>query len=66
MHDYEENFELDLDKTSTQFHVAATDAGLCQVLNGNTMKSTYASTIRMEELWKALDQRDETVPKTIG
>ena len=31
---------------------------MCQVYNGNSMKSTFASTKRTEALWTSLDPRD--------
>ena len=50
----------------TNFHIAVTDSGLCQVMNGNTMTSTYKPTIRMEELGAALDSRDNVKPRPIS
>ena len=43
----------------SEFNMATTDSGLCQVLNGDTMKATFAATSRMRELWSALEK-----PKT--
>ena len=40
---------------NTDFNLVTTDSGLCQVLNGNTMRETYMGTSRMRELWSALE-----------
>ena len=61
---YLRSFEIETD--SPKFHLAVTDAGLCQVYNGNTMKSTFAATERTEALWAPLDARDEMAPKSIN
>ena len=46
--------------------MAPTDKGLCQVYNGGTMKSTFSSTKRIEELSSALDKRESYDPKYIN
>ena len=61
---YPRSFDLEAD--STEFKLAPTDVGLCQVYNGNTMKSTFSETVRIQELLSALDQRDSYVPKVIN
>ena len=58
-----EKFELG--KYPSKFHIAVTDAGLCQVLNGDTMRSTFKPTNRMKELWAALDSRSAIKPNAI-
>ena len=39
---------------------------MCQVYNGNTMKSTFTATKRTEALQTPLDPRDEMAPKFIN
>lgn len=58
--------QFELGDKSTNFHIAVTDNGLCQVMNGNSMTSTFKPTIRMEELWTALDNRDDIQPRSIS
>ena len=60
---YLRNFQIDTD--NPEFHISLTDSGMCQVYNGNSMKSTFASTKRTEALWTSLDPRDIITPKTI-
>ena len=57
---------FDLTGNDTKFNLATTDSGLCQVLNGNTMRKTFAATSRMSELWSALEQKNtESKPEMI-
>lgn len=42
-----------------------TDAGLCYILNGEDMRSTFTGTDRMKELWESLDKRKLVSPKFI-
>ena len=57
--------DFEIGKQSSEFQVALTDAGLCQVLNGDAMRSSFTSTQRIEELSKALDIRDTFKPEKI-
>ena len=57
---------MEADFKDTEFVMAPTDVGLCQVYNGGTMKSTFSSTNRIEELSSALDQRESYEPKYIN
>ena len=57
---------LDLETDNSEFYLAPTDVGLCQVYNGNSMMSTFAKTDRIEELSSALDQRESYDPKFIN
>ena len=57
--------KFEMDSSDSPFHIALTDAGLCQVLNGNTMMSTFKHTIRIEELWTAFDKRNAVEPMNI-
>ena len=45
--------------------MAPTDVGLCNVYNGNSMKSTFVNTNRMEDLWSTFDQRDTFTPREV-
>ena len=60
---YARSFELDTD--DPQFQIGATDSGLCYVLNGDNIRSTYAKTQRVDEISQALDQRYSTEPAMI-
>ena len=61
---YLRSFEIDTNYP--EFHISLTDTGMCQVYNGNSMKSTFAPTKRTEMLWTSLDQRYLITPKTIN
>ena len=56
---------FDLNEDATQFKIATTDSGLCQVLNGNTMRNTYMATSRISELWSNLEIQTESKPEMI-
>ena len=64
----QESFQrrFDLGGHSSDFHIAVTDAGLCQVINGNSISSTFKPTTRMRELSTALDNRDVVNPLNIS
>ena len=59
------NVSFEIGKKYSEFNIGATDAGLCQILNGENMRSTYESTSRMEELWGSLDERQNMNPEMI-
>ena len=59
-----QNFEIG--KPTNEFHIAVTDVGLCQVYNGEAMRSTFTTTSRIEELAAALDKRDHVMPRRIN
>ena len=61
---YLRSFEVETD--SPEFHLALTDSGMCQVYNGNSLKSTYNATERTEALWESVDTRGEIAPKWIN
>ena len=44
-------------KSHSEFNIGATDSGLCHILNGEDMRSTFAGTDRMKDLWESLDKR---------
>ena len=44
-----------------KFRAALTDAGICHVLNGNSMDATYSSSPRADVLKRSLDERTEDV-----
>ena len=46
--------------------MAPTDVGLCKVYNGNSMKSTFADTKRMEDLRSSFDQRETFTPREVN
>ena len=46
-------------------HAAITDSGLCDVLNGNTLKSTYRRGYRADTLADAFDHRRDMRPEKI-
>ena len=60
------NVSFEIGKKYSEFNIGATDAGLCHVLNGEVMRSTYESTSRMEELWGSLDERQKMNPEKIS
>ena len=51
---------------SDDFHIAITDSGLCQVLNGNTMRSTFTPTYRIKEMSGSFDTRNVVNPLNIS
>ena len=57
--------DFEIGKQSSEFRIALTDSGLCQVLNGDAMRSSFTSTQRIEELSMALDSRDIFRPDKI-
>ena len=46
---------------STNFKAALTDAGICQVYNGDSLHSSYAASARTQELQNSLDPRLESI-----
>ena len=49
-----------------EFRASLTDAGICQVLNGNSMDATFSSSPRVDVLKSSLDARTKDVePKKI-
>ena len=49
------SFELN---STSDFQVGVTDVGLCQILNGEDMRSTFIGTENMRQLWTSLDKRE--------
>ena len=49
------SFELN---STSDFQVGVTDVGLCHVLNGEDMRSTFIGTDNMRQLWTSLDKRE--------
>ena len=41
---------MELENPDSEFNIGVTDAGLCHILNGEAMRSTFAGTTRMKEL----------------
>ena len=64
---YTVSFELDKAHSDDddEFNIGVTDAGLCYIHNGEDMRSTFAETTRMAELWESLDERQSVTPKYI-
>ena len=64
---YTDSFELDKvhSDVDDEFNIGVTDSGLCYILNGEDMRSTFAETTRMAELWESLDERQSVRPKYI-
>ena len=60
---------MDVPKTGlgSEFYPALTDAGICNVYNGDSMKSTFDITTseRVKQLANALDMRKEVKPEMI-
>ena len=57
---------VDISYKHTNFNPALTDAGVCQVLNGDSLLSTFASSSRIDQLQYSLDPRQAPVkPKNI-
>ena len=49
-----------------KFKAALTDAGICHVLNGNSMDATFSSSPRADVLKRSLDERTgDIVPNMI-
>ena len=57
---------LELENPDSEFNIGVTDVGLCHILNGEDMRSTFVGTDRMKELWKSLDKRQSISPKYIN
>ena len=63
---YTVSFELDkAHSDDDEFNIGVTDAGLCYINNGEDMRSTFAETTRMTELWESLDKRQSISPQYI-
>ena len=56
---------MELENPDSEFNIGVTDAGLCHILNGEDMRSTFAGTERMKELWESLDKRQSIRVKSI-
>ena len=52
---------VDLSFENTNFKTALTDAGICQVYNGDSLFSTFSSSARTHELQYSLDPRQESL-----
>ena len=57
---------FELEKSHSEFNIGATDSGLCHILNGEDMRSTFAGTDRMKDLWESLDKRKSISAKYIN
>ena len=58
---------IDLSLENTDFKPALTDAGICQVYNGDSLDSSFASSTRNDELRFSLDPRQgSSKPKKIN
>ena len=52
--------DLNLENT-TMFRPSLTDAGICQVRNGNSLFSTFTSSVRTDDLKYSLDPKTESI-----
>ena len=58
---------VDLDYTNIDFNPSVTEAGVCQVYNGDSMSSLFKETPRMNDLQNVIDLRKtEIVPQIIN
>ncbi len=60
--------KLDFLGHNTDFHPAMTDVGVCDVFNGDAIKSTFKPSTRTDTLSRLLDPRERgsVKPKTIN
>ena len=52
---------VDLSLENTDFKPALTDAGICQVYNGDSLLSSFTTSTRIDELQYSLDPRPELI-----
>ena len=58
---------VDLDHTNIDFNPSITEAGVCQVYNGDSMHSLFKKTPRMNDLENVIDVRNtEIIPQRIN
>ena len=48
---------VDISEANLGFHAAMTDAGICQVYNGNSLSSTYTTTDRIMDIEYSIDTK---------
>ena len=53
---------VDLEGINIDFTPSITDAGICQVYNGDSIGSLFKETVRVNEFMSSLDPRSESVP----